>query len=41
MDMVREHNFFETFPQFEELKEEFEEVLDWKLETPNWWVDDE
>ena len=41
MDMVRGHNFFETFPQFEELKKEFEEVLDWKLETPNWWEDDE
>ena len=33
--------FFETFPQFTELKEEFKEVLEWKLETPNWWVDDE
>ena len=41
MDKVRGHNFFETFPQFEELKEEFKEVLEWKLETPNWWVDDE
>ena len=41
MDKVRGHSFFETFPQFTELKEEFKEVLEWKLETPNWWVDDE
>ena len=25
----------------DELKEESEKVLDWKLETPNWWVDNE
>ena len=41
MDKVREHSFFDTFPHFEELKEESEKVLDWKLETPNWWVDNE
>ena len=41
MDKVREHSFFDTFPHLEELKEEFEKVLDWKLETPNWWVDNE
>jgi hypothetical protein len=40
MDSVREHSFFKTFPQFEELKEEFEKVLKYKLETPNWWLDD-
>ena len=41
MDSVRGHNFFETFPQFEELKEEYKEILKWNLKTPNWWVDDE
>ena len=41
MDSVRGHNFFETFPKFEELKEEYKEILKWNLKTPNWWVDDE
>ena len=41
MDSVRKHNFFETFTQFEELKEEYIEILSRKLETPNWWENDE
>ena len=41
MDNVRQHNFFKTFPQFKELKEEYEEIQKWKLKTPNWWEDDE
>ncbi len=40
MDGVREHDFFETFPEFEELREEYVNNLDKKLETPNWWIDD-
>ena len=40
MDMVRGHNFFETFAEFEELKDEYDMSLSMRLEVPNWWMDD-
>ena len=40
MDMVRGHNFFETFTEFEELKDEYDMSLSMRLEVPNWWMDD-
>ena len=40
MDMVRGHNFFDTFTEFEELKDEYDMSLSMRLEVPNWWMDD-
>ena len=40
MDSIRGHSFFETFPQFAELREEYTDNLTKRLETPNWWIDD-
>ena len=40
MDKVRNTSFFETFPEWEMLKEEFNDAQDEHLMTPNWWIDD-
>ena len=40
MDRCRDTDFFKTFIQFEELREEYENSLDKKIVTPNWWIDD-
>tara|TARA_A100001201_G_scaffold31234_4_gene33781 strand:- start:392 stop:1360 length:969 start_codon:yes stop_codon:yes gene_type:complete len=40
MDKVRGHSFFDTFLEFEDLKEEYERSIDLHLQTPNWWIDD-
>jgi len=40
MDKVRNTNFFRTFPEFRELKLEFDDSLGEHLVTPNWWIDD-
>ena len=40
MDRVRNTSFFETFPEWRELKKEFNDAQDEHLMTPNWWIDD-
>jgi len=40
MDKVRNTSFFETFPEWRELKKEFDDAQDEHLMTPNWWIDD-